>query len=78
MEVKVEVFLKGSLNRYFGGSNKGEMHLPEGAVVGDILQQLSLPREKTSLISVNGVKVSLAAPLREGDRVVIFPPVSGG
>lgn len=78
MAIQVSIHLKGPLNRYFEGPNPGIMKLPGGAVVGDIFQQLSLPRGKTSLIAVNGVKASLETPIKEGDEVVIFPPVSGG
>jgi molybdopterin converting factor small subunit len=78
MAIQVTVHLKGPLNRYFKGSNPGVIQLPGGAVVEDLLQQLSLPRDKTSLLVVNGVKASLETPLQEGDEVVVFPPVSGG
>jgi sulfur carrier protein ThiS len=78
MTIQVRFHLKGPLSRYSQGLNPGVMQLPGGAVVGDLLQQLSLPRDKTSLLVVNGVKAPLEAPLKDGDEVVIFPPVSGG
>ena len=78
MYIKIAVSLRGPLNRYFQGKMSGEMLLPEGAAVADVLQQLSLSREKTSLIVVNGEKALMATLLKEGDQITLFPPVSGG
>ena len=78
MSFRVEVSLMGPLSRHFQGERTREMQLPEGAAVAEILHRLSLSREKTSLITVNGVKAPLTRLLNEGDKVVVFPPVSGG
>jgi molybdopterin converting factor small subunit len=78
MSLRVEVSLMGPLSRYFQGERTREVQLPEGAAVADILHRLSLARGKTSLITVNGVKAPLTRLLNEGDKVVVFPPVSGG
>jgi molybdopterin converting factor small subunit len=78
MSLKVTVSLRGPLSRFLQGDRPEELQFPEGAAVADILARLSLPREKTSLITVNGTKASLEKRLNDGDQVVIFPPVAGG
>ncbi len=78
MSLTVEVTLKGPLSRYSQGEDSTDMQLLEGAAVADVLKRLSLPREKTSLLVVNGVKAGVDTPLMEGDRGTLYPPVSGG
>jgi molybdopterin synthase sulfur carrier subunit len=49
-----------------------------GATVADIIRQLGIPSREAKLIFVNGVKRNPEAPLANGDRLGIFPPVGGG
>ncbi|MDQ7791809.1 MAG: MoaD/ThiS family protein [Clostridia bacterium] len=76
--IKIVVTLAGSLNKYFQGEKVRAISMPAKAVAGDLLQQLSLPRESISFVAVNGVKASLEQALQEGDKVKVYPPVSGG
>jgi len=61
-----------------------EVALPPGASVGDLRKQLRLevPALAESglpaLVAVNGEFADDARTLRPGDRVALFPPVSGG
>ena len=49
-----------------------------GATVKDIVAQLKIPPKEAKLIFINGVRMDMATPLADGDRVGIFPPVGGG
>lgn len=77
---KVEVELRGPLARYALVSSVGmvTLHIQEGASLGDVLKQLSIPENHLGLLLVNGRKVSLEAKLHEGDRVSVYPVVAGG
>jgi molybdopterin converting factor small subunit len=46
--------------------------------VGELTDQLKMPRDTVKLIFINGVRGSLSTPLHDGDRVGLFPPVGGG
>lgn len=66
------------------GSKQLMLDVPEGTTVGDLLTRLesTYPRMKdyrpVLLTAVNEEYVERAMPIRPGDEVAIFPPVSGG
>ena len=45
--------------------------------VKDAIEALGVPHTEVDLILVNGVSVSFAHPLREGDRVAVYPVFEG-
>ena len=55
-----------------------EMDLVEGSTVADAVQRLGVPPEKVMVSFVNGAQSSPAQVLREGDRLELLPPISGG
>ncbi len=74
--MRVHVTLKGSLaERLPGGA--GEVHLPEGATVAS-LERVVGPAAPRCVVVVNGAVARPDAPLSEGDRVQVFPPMAGG
>ncbi len=75
--MNVQVTLKGPLRRRFDGVATKTIELPEGAAVRDLLKQIGFP-EVGYMIAVNGMRVYPAEPLKDGDKVVIFPPTTGG
>lgn len=73
--IRVHVTLKGSLaERLPGGA--GEVEVPEPPTVASLQAALGLPAP--CVVVVNGQAARSAAPLAEGDRVQIFPPMAGG
>jgi molybdopterin converting factor subunit 1 len=66
------------------GAGRLERELSDGATVGELLSilQAEFPRladlMARTIISVNQEFATLDRPLRDGDEVAIFPPVSGG
>lgn len=65
------------------------LDLPDGATVEDVLDALArmfpdkLGRVKKLLgyyywVAKNGLHVPLDGELKEGDEIVVFPPISGG
>ena len=55
-----------------------QFDIDPGMRIGDLLDQIQIPRTKAKLIFINGVKADLTATLEGGERVGIFPPVGGG
>ena len=52
--------------------------ITSGTTVGELIDQLKIPRDKVKLIFINGVRSIFSSPLQGGDRVGLFPPVGGG
>jgi molybdopterin converting factor subunit 1 len=81
MKVTVKLFAR---LRQIVGDGTMERDLTEGATVGDLLHSLhaEFPRladfTARTIISVNQEFATPDSPLRDGDEVAIFPPVSGG
>ena len=65
----------GSLLPYGSPEQPGliEIALKNGATVQEAIQALGIPKERVKLIFVNHTGASLNQPLKEGDRVSLFP-----
>lgn len=69
------VKLMGSLLPYGSPEQPGliEITLKNGATVQEAIQALGIPKERVKLILVNHTGAFLDQPLKEGDRVSLFP-----
>jgi sulfur-carrier protein len=77
MAIRVRFF--ASLREQMGYSEK--WMVAEGlATVGDVLEQLdkSRPLNGTMLYAVNMQYANRDTPVKDGDEVAFFPPVTGG
>lgn len=61
-----------------GRSNSFIMDVPHGSKVGDITSSLRIPDDTKKIIFINGIHGNQKTPLKDNDRVGIFPPVAGG
>jgi sulfur-carrier protein len=81
-DVKVELKLCASLARYApetrGKEGTVSMEVKEGKTIGDMLKGLKVPLESVKIVFLNGIHSDMNQPLKEGDRVGVFPPVAGG
>lgn len=74
--MNVTVTLRGPLKKYL--KDVTILELQSGTSLRNLLSLLALPKESVSLLIVNGEKADIAQELQDGDRVQIYPPVSGG
>ncbi len=74
--VHVSVTLKGSLAGRFPGG-RTDVEVAGGAAVEALIEALDLPRSSYIFV-VNGATSVRGAPLRDGDRVQVIPPMAGG
>ena len=73
--MRVTVLLGGSLRHEGGGGRQEfEMELPVAPRIEDVLTGLGLPLDRVKMIMLNGRGATLETPVREGDRVALFPP----
>ena len=79
MKVKVRLF--GTLGKEFPDHdpiNGFEIEIPADASVGDLLDQLGIPKSKIGLVSVQGRLVKAGKTLKQGDFIRIYRPIFGG
>ena len=74
--VHVSVTLKWSLAGRFPGG-RTDVEVAWGAAVEALIEALDLPRSSYIFV-VNGATSVRGAPLRDGDRVQVIPPMAGG
>jgi sulfur carrier protein ThiS len=79
MKVKVRLF--GTLGKKFPDHDPlsgFEIEIPADASVGDLLDQLDIPKSKIGLVSVQGRLVKAGKTLKQGDFIRIYRPIFGG
>jgi molybdopterin converting factor small subunit len=79
--VTVEVRLYATLRKYRPDLAVGEsfvITLGDKANIGNLFNELKIPREEVKVAFVNGKWEEESYLLQEGDRIGIFPPVGGG
>jgi molybdopterin converting factor small subunit len=78
MQVQVKLFSR--FREHLPPEARGEatVQLPDGATIDDLVDRLGIVR-RIKLITINGERqADYSRPLRDGDRVRIFPVVVGG
>ncbi len=77
--MKIHIKLLGSLHIDLGlDSGTIELTPKKGTKVGELVKELGLNPEEVWLVVVNDVRVSADYSVKNGDSVVIVPPVTGG
>lgn len=79
--ITVEVRLYASLGKYHPDLGSGEaliIELGDKTKLGNLLDELMLPKEEVAIAMVNGNREEESYLLRDGDRIGIFPPIAGG
>ena len=76
--MQIEVKLYGDLKKFAPGRQTNfVLTLNSGATLGDVLKILSIPME-CCVSLINGRRATIEAPVKAGDILVLFPPISGG
>lgn len=83
MQARLTMF--GDLRQYLPAGSQFsyiDLELATDATVQQLMQQVTLPEHKTWLLMLNGELVHepdyVQTMLKEGDEVVLFPPIKGG
>ena len=74
MNIKVKLFATLRAGRF----EISDFKLDEGATVRDVLKLLEIDEKEAAIIFINGVHADMAAMLKSGDELAIFPPIGGG
>ena len=79
--IRVEVRLYATLRKYRAYQESDEpsiMEFNDKAKLGNLLDELKIPREEVKTTFINGRWEDESHLLRDGDRIGIFPPIAGG
>lgn len=72
--IKVKLFatLRNTLGK------EVEVEYRDGLTIADVLLELGVETKKVSIMLINGVHHAVDAPLKDNDKLFLFPPVGGG
>ena len=77
--MKVKVELQAYLEQYFpNGNDIFDYEVPDGARVLDLVTKLGIPGDLASVIIVSDQNTDPSYALKDGDRVILIPPLAGG
>jgi molybdopterin converting factor small subunit len=77
--MKVKVELQAYLEQYSpNGNDIFDYEVPDGARVLDLVTKLGIPGDLASVIIVSDQNTDPSHELKEGDRVILIPPLAGG
>jgi sulfur carrier protein ThiS len=74
MNIEVKCFATLARRTPEGGS----LEIEAGATPADVMARLGIDPDEVKIIFVNGVHAKADSPLKDGDRLGLFPPVGGG
>lgn len=78
---KVEIRLFASLRKYHPSTEDSDafaLELADGAKLGDLVEKLKIPRQEIGVLMANGKWQKEDYPLKDGDRIGLFPLIGGG
>ena len=79
--MKIEVALYATLSQYLptgSKSHKATMEWADGMTVGQVIDQLGIPKPRPTMVLINGLHAGEGTPLKDGDLLAVFPPLAGG
>lgn len=76
MQVAVELF--GELRSLSKNGAKFEIDIDEGATVAQLLTEIGVRDEDSWSAAINGQVAYADSVLKDGSKVIIFPPIQGG
>ena len=75
---KITVNLYANLREYTGGASSVNLDVETGQTVGDVLDRLGIPRDKTRIIFVNNRSAKFGDSLQGQERIDLFSAIGGG
>ena len=78
--IAITLNLFGDHRRYQPPGETGPVYVAcrAGATIAELLQQLGIPRDEETAISLNGELGRVSDVLKDGDELVLFGPSEGG
>lgn len=74
--MKIQVSCFATLSKY--APDHGSLDINNGDTPESVLKKLNIPPDEVKVIFVNGQSSKRDTPLKENDRLGIFPAIGGG
>ena len=75
---QLKVQLYADLRKYIDGATDVTVEIEPGRTIGQILDQLGVPREQTRIYFVNHRVAKIEQTLQGGERLDVFSAIGGG
>jgi sulfur-carrier protein len=75
---QIKVHLYADLRRYINDATSVDVEIEPGRTIGEVVDQLGVPREQTRILFVDHRGASLDRVLQGGERVDVFSAIGGG
>ncbi|MCY2995276.1 MAG: MoaD/ThiS family protein [Planctomycetota bacterium] len=75
---QIKVQLYADLRRYIDGATGIEVEIEPGRTIGQVLDQLGVPREQARILFVNHRVAKLDQSLQGAERLDVFSAIGGG
>ncbi len=75
--INIDLKLFATLTEFLP-ENSENYQVRDNITIDKLLFKLGIKKDQAAIIFINGIKKSHDTPLKQGDRVGIFPPVGGG
>ena len=79
--MEIQVRLYGLLGKNVAGHDPLEgmkVEMPDGSTIKDLMTDLSIPRKKVGIISVDGGLAKDTSVMQPGNFVRLYRPIAGG
>jgi sulfur carrier protein ThiS len=78
--LKVKISLYATLRKYSpdGKGNDFEMEFLKKSTVADLYKLLCIPDNVETVVLVNGGHVTSDSPISAGDKITLYPTITGG
>lgn len=77
MQATVSIKLFATLAGYTPDQHE-QYPIASGMLLAELLVELGIPQDEVKIAFVNSRKVTFDTPLKDGDRIGVFPAVGGG
>lgn len=78
-KVSITLELEGYLSWYAPNQEREiTLQVPIGTSVIEAVRLAQLPHGEVAFAAIDGEQVELDAPVKEGARILLIPPISGG
>jgi len=79
--LNIEIRLFANLAQFLppdAKNKRAKIDVKDGASIAEVLEELKIPKDTTSVIMLNGVHQKIDVKLNDGDVLSVIPPVTGG
>jgi sulfur carrier protein ThiS len=81
MHMRITISLRGHLIKYLDGEKQRALEVANPTTAAEALKTIGIDWQENKsfgFVAINGKRVMIDAPLKEGDELKAYPKISGG